>query len=452
MVGSAEVRYRRALRFLSRLVDWERERGLTFTQETIRLDLFRDSLDALGRPQHAYPTVIVAGTKGKGSTSYLLARLLRAHGMKVGLFTSPHITDIKERIRIDERPIRRAEFADAVERLEAGLPYFGELGRSRTYFETLTAAAFLHFRDRKVDLAVLEVGLGGRLDATNVADPDLSIITTVSRDHMRALGPSILRIASEKAGVLRPGRPALFGPQMPKVRGFLLERAAKITAPVALHGRDFRHEVREVSEGGTRFRFEDGRDLYPDLRLGLLGGHQATNAAVALAALPLLGVDRSERSSAAALRHARWPGRGEFLAKDPPLLVDGAHNADSAAVLARLMTDLYRGRRCLLLFGGSKGKEFHLIFRRLLPVADEMILTESEHPRRRPASELLPIARRQDGRIPIRVIPDGGEALREALLRSRGRPVLVTGSLYLVGEMKRRWRRLLAERREGVIA
>ncbi|MFH1277649.1 MAG: cyanophycin synthetase [Candidatus Eisenbacteria bacterium] len=446
-----DARYRRALRFLARLVDWERERGLTFTQETIRLDLFRASLGPLGDPQHAYPTVIVAGTKGKGSTSFLLARLLRAHGMRVGLFTSPHLMDIKERIRIDGRPIGREEFAGVIERLEEGLPYFGELGRSRTYFETLTAAAFLHFRDRKVDLAVLEVGLGGRLDATNVADPVLSVITTVSRDHLRALGPSILHIASEKAGVLRAGRPALFGPQTPRVRECLLERAEKITAPVTLHGRDFRHEVHEVSEGGTRFTFDDGREVYRNLSLGLLGGHQATNAAVALAALPLLGVARSERASAAALGKARWPGRGEFLAKDPPVLVDGAHNADSATVLARLMGDLFPGRRCVLLFGGSKGKEFHMIFRRLLPIVAEVILTESEHPRRRPAAELLPIARRQDGRIPIRVIPDGEEALRAALDRQNGRPLLVTGSLYLVGDMKRCWRRLLAERRECVV-
>lgn len=453
MVAGLSGRYRRALRFLGRLVDWERERGLRFTQDTIRLDLFRESLGEIGNPQNACPSVIVAGTKGKGSTAYLLARLLRFHGWKTGLFTSPHLMDIKERIQVDGAPISRLHFVEATECLEESLPYFGELGRSRTYFETLTAAAFLHFRRSKVDVAVLEVGLGGRLDATNVADPDLSIITTISRDHLKALGPGVLAIAAEKAGVLRPGKKLLLGKQTSKVRAFLLERAARLGAPVTLYGDSFESRYRSLDEKGTRFDFVDaaGERSMSNVRLRLLGEHQAGNAAVAIAALPLLGVERDEGRVRAALRSARWPGRGEFLSTDPPLLVDGAHNSDSAGVIARLAAELYPGRKWILLFGGSKGKEFPAIFRRLQPITSELVLTESVHPRHRPAAELLPIAKKAMGKVPVRVMPDQEEALRYSLERQGKRPLLVTGSLYLAGEIRRLYRRILAERRAAVV-
>jgi dihydrofolate synthase/folylpolyglutamate synthase len=452
VVGGAPARYRRALAFLDRLVNWEREAGLTFTDESIRLDLFRESLRALGNPERACRTVLVAGTKGKGSTSYLLARLLRAHGLDVGLYVSPHLVDVRERIRVNESLIPRAAFADQIEKLREALPYFHELGRSRTYFETLTAAAFLFFAERKVDVAVLEVGLGGRLDATNAAEPEVSVITPVSRDHMRALGRNVLAIAGEKAGVLRPGRTVVIGRQTPRVRRLLEERARALGSRALVEGADFRASFLGLDEAGTWFDYESGAFSWKRVRLGLLGEHQASNAATSLAALSALVPEAEEKKARRALRDARWPGRGELLRSHPPVLLDGAHNGDSARILARLLEDLYPGRKCVLVFGGSKGKEFPAIFRRLLPVAAEVILTESRHPRHRPARELLGILRRADGDIPCRIVPDPEEALRTGLSRQGERPLLVTGSLYLVGEAKHAFRRVQAERREAVIA
>ncbi|RPJ44108.1 MAG: bifunctional folylpolyglutamate synthase/dihydrofolate synthase, partial [Candidatus Latescibacterota bacterium] len=430
----------------------ERAAGLAFTSESIRLDLFRECLADIGNPERRCRTVLVAGTKGKGSTSYLLARLLRAHGLEVGLFISPHLIEVRERIQLNGRPISREAFADLIERLQSKLPYFAELGRSRTYFETLTAAAFLHFAERKVDIAVLEVGLGGRLDATNAAEPEVSVLTPVSRDHMHALGRTRLAIAREKAGILRRGGKVVIGAQAPRIAAFFREEADRLGASVLALGVDFRPRFRGVDEGGTRFDYEQGERRWRSLRLGLLGEHQAMNAGAALAALSLLLPEPSEEDVRRALRGAHWPGRGDLLRSDPPVLVDGAHNGHSARVLSRLMGDLWPGRKCVLLFGGSRGKEFGAIFRALLPVASEVILTESAHPRRRPARELLEIVRKIDRRIPCRIVLDSEEALRAALGVQGRRPLLITGSLYLAGEAKGAYARLASERRAAVIA
>jgi dihydrofolate synthase/folylpolyglutamate synthase len=452
-VSASGTRYRRALAFLDRLVNWEREAGLSFTSESIRLDLFRECLSDLGDPQLRFRTILVAGTKGKGSTSYLLARLLRAHGLKVGLYVSPHLSDVRERIRLNEIPIPRIAFAERIERLRETLPFFQEVGRSRTYFEAITAAAFLYFAEENVDCAVLEVGLGGRLDATNTAEPEVSILTPMSRDHMRALGRNVLAIAGEKAGILRANGAAVIGRQPPRVARFLAERARAIGSRVRLYGVDFRSRNVSVGEGGTRFDYAAGSDVWRAVRLGLLGEHQALNAAAAIQALSLVLPIVDEGSVRRALAGARWAGRGELLrAEDPPVLLDGAHNGHSAEVLARLVRDLFPGRRCLLLFGSSKGKEHAVMFRRLLPAVSEVILTESAHPRRRPAAELLSVLRKESETIPCLVVPRAEDALRTALARQEGRPLLIAGSLYLAGEMRTLFRRLLADRRIAVIA
>ncbi|MBN1825310.1 MAG: bifunctional folylpolyglutamate synthase/dihydrofolate synthase [Candidatus Eisenbacteria bacterium] len=450
MVASVSARFRRTLSFLDRLVDWEREAGLVFTEEVIRLDLFREALARIGDPHLAYRTIIVAGTKGKGSTSLLIARLLSAHGIRTGLFTSPHLSNVRERIRLDNRPIGREDFADVLETLRDSFRYFEGMGESRTFFETMAAAAFLHFRRVGVEAAVLEVGLGGRLDATNVAEPDLSVITPISRDHVRILGPNLIAIAGEKAGVIRPGRPLLIGKQRPRVVRFLRERAEAAGCPVQLYGEDFEGRFLGVDRRGTWFDYVE-RGAPPErIRLGLLGEHQAWNGATALAALPLFGVLPDRELVRKALRCSIWAGRGEFLSRNPPVLLDGAHNGDSAEALARLVRELFPGERPVLVFGGSRGKDFPTMFRRLLPAVSDVILTESAHPRAAPASELERILRRVDGGgRRVRIVTDARRAVVEALRGSRGRPVLITGSLYLAGRVRPRFGRLLAESRRA---
>lgn len=437
------ARYRKAREFLGRLVDWERQVGLTFSDETMRLDLFRESLASLGNPDRNYRIAIVAGTKGKGSTAAILARLIRAHGFKTGLFSSPHLVSVRERIQVDGEWISKEHFADAVDALQTTLPYFDEPGKSRTYFESLTAAGLCHFAKAGCEVVVLEVGLGGRLDATNATKPDVSVITPISRDHFQTLGRTFLKIAAEKAGILRPRVPAVIGRQRKDVRDYFRETVAGLGAPALFYGDDFRAVVREVTAEGTRFRFEAGDDRQ-NYTVSLLGDHQAWNAATALSALPGLGIEPDRERTALALASVSWPGRGEIVAADPPVLLDGAHNGDSASVLARLVGRIFPRQPCVVLFAGSKGKEYPLIFKRLRPFMSEVFLTESTHPRRLPAAELEEVLKQAAPGVPVRNIPDWRIALPAARAAQRGRPLVITGSLYLAGEVRGAFPRGLA--------
>ena len=426
-------------------MNWEREKGLVFSEEMIRLDLFRDALRKVGDPQKRFRVILVAGTKGKGSTSLLISRVLHAHGFRTGLFTSPHLVSIRERIRVGNRSISRADFATAIEHLRENFPYFEETGRSRTFFESLTAAAFLHFAWNYVDVAVLEVGLGGRLDATNVTDPEVSVITPISRDHLHVLGSNLIDIATEKAGVIRPERPLVLGRQRPRILSFFRERAAASGTPVVAFGTDFHARFLDVDRKGTSLDYSNGSMEMKNLRLGLLGEHQAWNCATALAAVSAFGVPVFEGRIRSAIRTAHWPGRGEFLRADPPVFLDGAHNSHSAEMLARLVKNLFPGKRPVMIFAGSRGKEFDKMFKRLLPAVSAIILTQHSHPRGIPADELKRVFRRVDGCRRVRVIHDPREALAHALRIRGDRPLLITGSLYLVGELRTAFRSVLAE-------
>ncbi len=338
-------RFQKALRFLDTLIDWERRVGLTFSDDMMRLDLFRESLSKIGNPQSEMKIALVAGTKGKGSTASILARLLTEHGFRTGLSTSPHLSSVRERIRIDGEIISCDDFADTIDTLRDRFAYFDEPGRSRTWFESITAAAFLHFARSRVDLAVVEVGLGGRLDATNVTDPAVSIITPISRDHMHILGRSLKQIAGEKAAIMRPSRPAVIARQRPKVRDYLLNHAESIGAKPSLYGRDFRGRKRSNVAGAVTFDYsEPGGDRIDSIALSLLGEHQMWNAAAALKALPLLGADRRAGRVRIACAAVEWAGRGELIDQQGgPVLLDGAHNGESAAVLARLVESIAPG-------------------------------------------------------------------------------------------------------------
>ncbi len=430
------ARFKEARKFLRNLVDWERAVGLTFSDETMRLDLFREGLAAIDNPQNSYRVAIVGGTKGKGSTSSILASLLEHQGYKVGFFSSPHLISVRERIRVNGDIISQDHFADVIEILSSKLRYFDDPGQSRTFFETLTAAGLLHFAREKVDFAVLEVGLGGRLDATNVTDPAVSVITPISRDHLHVLGNTLEAIAEEKAGIMRQGRPTVFGRQKPLIRRFFMKRAEERGVEPVLYGRDYQARFAGVDRKGTRFHYRDHETRYDDLALGLLGRHQTWNAASAIAALRRLVPDATEDGIRAGLRAASWPGRGEFLEQDPPIFLDGAHNGDSAKVLAELVSQLF-DRKVVLLFAGSRGKEFHLIFHHLLPLAREVIVTQSSHPRAMTAEEVGQRLRRADSDIPMTVEPDWKKALETARARQEGKhPMLIAGSLYLAGDVR----------------
>jgi dihydrofolate synthase/folylpolyglutamate synthase len=356
-------------------------------------------LEQLGNPHLRGRFVHVAGTNGKGSTSAMIESGLRHAGLRTGLYTSPHLIEPTERIKIGGVPISGEEFAAAFARIPEPL----------TYFETVTAMAFLIFAER-AEITVLEVGLGGRLDATNVVRPELCVITPIDFDHEAFLGKSIEAIAGEKAGILKPGVPAVFATQRPEALAVLRAR----TVPLPL----LEAEEVEVHRRGSRFRIDGMRVECP-----LAGAHQVENARVAVTALRQLGIgDAAIQSGIAA---ARWPGRLERLRESPELIVDGAHNPAGARALAAYVDEFYEGERLTLIFGAMRDKSIEEIAEILFPRFDEVILTAPKQPRAMSPEVLREMLVHPNVRT--------ASGLEEALGMVNG-TAFVSGSLFLVGE------------------
>ena len=318
------------------------------------LDRMELVLEALGSPHRAISFVHVAGTNGKGSTCAMIEAGLRAAGRHTGLFTSPHLAEPTERIRIDGEPISAADFAALFDRVRAKVEELiaaGALDAHTTYFETVTAMALLAFAEARCDMTVLEVGLGGRLDATNVVTPELCVITPVDFDHEAWLGRSLEAIAGEKAGILKPHVAAVVARQRPEAAAVIDERAAKLSVPVSrLDG--WKVTELQLSARGSRFHLTGEREL--DLECPLAGEHQVENAATAAVALTRLGV--SDAEIVRGIASTRWPGRLELLCERPEIIVDGAHNPAGARALAAYMDRFYSGRNVTLIFGAMRDK------------------------------------------------------------------------------------------------
>jgi dihydrofolate synthase / folylpolyglutamate synthase len=389
------------------------------------LDRIRLVLDALGRPQDSCRFVHVAGTNGKGSVCAMIESALRAGGQRTGLFTSPHLAEPTERIRIDGRPIGSGDFAEAFNRVHTAseeLLAAGAIDLHPTYFETVTAMAMLVFAERKTDRVVLEVGLGGRLDATNVVSPELCVITPIDFDHEMYLGRSIEAIAGEKAGILKPGVPAVFARQRPEAEAVLSARATDVARTSDWRVRDLELTARE-----SRFRLEPVR---LNLVCPLAGEHQVENAVTAARALDRLGVPPAviEQGIAA----AQWPGRLERVSERPEIIVDGAHNPAGARALAAYITRFYAGRRVRLIFGAMRDKAVAEIGGILFPLAAEVIVTAPRQSR-----ALSPEAMRDIvDSIQLRVAPDLEAALELVGDAAPEDVVFITGSLFLVAEAR----------------
>jgi dihydrofolate synthase/folylpolyglutamate synthase len=434
--------YSAALRYLDRFVNFEVAPSAGRGAPAWDLAAFERFLDALGRPHRAFPSVLVAGTKGKGSVATLVARALAASGRRVGLYTSPHLSSPRERIAVGGDPISEEDFAARVAEIAPQLEARGGVTASyRTWFEIVTAAAFLQFRARQVDIAVLEVGLGGRLDATNVVDPLVSVVTSISRDHTKTLGDTLGAIAREKAGILRRGGAAVIAPQPDEALGALLAEAARLACTASAAGRDYSWRSRAAGPRGSVFDYRGDRALDAVL-LGLAGAFQVENAAVALRALEALaarGFAVEEAALRSAFAAARWPGRFELLAFDgfPALLLDGAHNDYSIEVLLRSIAAIFPGRRTVALFGVSKDKEWDRMLAALCAAVPDVVFTESASPRAAPAAALLAHARRIAPRARLAAEPDPLRGLDRAIAWAPAPDlVLATGSLYLVGALR----------------
>ncbi len=370
-------------------------------------------VDALGHPERRFRSLHIAGTKGKGSTAHMAEALLRASGFRTGLYTSPHLVHPLERIRLDGVPVSERDFVWAMNRMEE------VLRRLRpTFFEIMTAGAFLVFARKRVDWAVVEVGLGGRLDATNVIRPQACAITTIDYDHMDRLGTTLAEIAAEKAGILKPGVPAVSSPQRPAAARVLARRAPGLRRP-AFRVHRARNGVLEFSSGNWR------------VRLRAAGAHQAANAATALALVEAGGVALRTSAVRRAFAGLRLPARAEVLEGSPRVVVDAAHNPVAAKALAAALRTLSRRRRRILVFGASADKDARGMLRALAPRAALVVLTRAEHPR---AADPRRLAEHVAGR-PAVLARNVGEAVATARALARDvDEVVVTGSFYVAGE------------------
>jgi dihydrofolate synthase / folylpolyglutamate synthase len=371
-------------------------------------------LEALGNPERAYRVVHVAGTNGKGSTCAMIDAGLRTANVRTGLFTSPHLIEPTERIQIDGIPVSRADFErafNAVHEIAEKL----DLDCHPTYFETVTAMAFWLFREKKVETAVIEVGLGGRLDSTNVVHPVLTVITPIDFDHEAYLGHTIEAIAGEKAGILKPGIPAVFARQRPESAKVLEARAAELHVPVT-HFEDFKIRDLVMDARGSRFS---------GIVCPLAGEHQVDNAVTAALALRALGV------STDGIAEARWPGRIEHVSPNPDIILDGAHNPAGARALAKYFERFYGNRRTWMIYAAMRDKAIDEVAGILFPLAQELILTAPDTPRALRPEAMAEFAGRGH------VEPNVEAAIAYARSHAAEEDVIViTGSLFLVGEAR----------------
>jgi dihydrofolate synthase / folylpolyglutamate synthase len=406
------------------------------------LDSIRKITRALDHPETKYPTAIVAGTNGKGSTSAMLAGILTAAGLRTGLYTSPHLIHVNERIRVDGSDISDADFAasftlvwEAVDRLIEQK----KLARSPSFFEFLTATAFLHFARTEIDFAVLEVGMGGRLDATNIIEPRVAVITNIDLDHQQFLGNTRAAIAWEKAGVIKPGRPVISTVENPEATPVIRARAAELKAPLIELAQVA--QVSNIRNLDGRYAFDltlDG-DYFPALAPPLMGKFQIKNTVAAVAAAVRLSQDGFRILTSTiekGIRTTSWPGRLEVVYDRPLVVLDGAHNPAAAREIAATARSLWPGRTVRLVYASMRDKSIGEITEILFPLASEVYLTQPEQNRAAMAEEILAAAKDPTQRIitesnPVRALE---RACRES---SAEDIVLVAGSLFLVGAIKR---------------
>ena len=390
-------------------------------------------LEAIENPHKSIQAIHIGGTNGKGSTAAMMASILKQEGYRVGLYTSPHLMEFTERIKIDEKQIRKREVAELAGWMRKKIEAAG-VAPPFTFFDFTTAMALLYFNWRTVDIAVLEVGLGGRLDSTNVIDPLLSVITNISKDHEDQLGKGIMSIAREKAGIIKKGRPLITAATSPRVARLFSEMCRKKGSPCYQVGRDFRY----VHAGERGFHYEGLHRKLWDVRLNLSGPHQIINAATALGAMEVLeelGFVVSTQAMTEGLRKVSWPGRLEMVSTSPRVLLDGAHNPAGALALKEALEKEFQFKRLILLVGILKDKDIPGILRPLAPLADRIILSRPHIERAAPVA-LLEKTLGQNGRRAEK-IENLEEAIRKGLsMTGREDLLCITGSLYTVGEAK----------------
>jgi dihydrofolate synthase/folylpolyglutamate synthase len=390
-------------------------------------------LDRLKNPHDTYGTVLIAGTNGKGSIAAMVASILIQANFRVGLYTSPHLMDIRERIKVNDRMISRQELASCIEEIRK------EVHEDVTYFEFLTALAFVHFYHEKIDVAVLEVGMGGRLDATNIVKPYVSVVSNISLDHRTYLGNSLEAIAHEKGGIVKNRGVCITGVKQRRVINVLEDICLQRGAKLLRLGRDMK--VRTKRDG--TFSFTGMGRRYRNLVCPLKGRHQISNAALAIGAIESMrmkGFDIDGGTIARGIRHTRWEGRLEILQNEPLILVDGAHNPAGISALCGALKLEFEYERLILIFGVLNDKDYGSMLRRIVPLADHLIITRPQTDRAAPPGKIETVASRYT-RQKTEIVENSLDAVKRALsLADLNDLICITGSLYLVGEVKQAFR------------
>ena len=433
------MNYKAALAYIDTFINSERSPDFSRQARFYNLERISHLLTQLGNPHRQLKVVHVAGSKGKGSTAALIASILTHAGYKTGLFTQPHLISPRERCRINSRLISEEEFARSVDRLKPSIEAMGELksiGRV-SFFEIYTALAFSYFADNAVDFAVIEVGLGGRLDATNVVDPLVSVITPISLEHTAILGDTHEAIAKEKAEIIKSNRPVVLAPQLPEAQAVFEDVAADRDAPIDAVGRNIHLKRKDWNISGQTFDLTTQSGFYPDLFLPLLGEHQAINAATAVASIERIRQEeyRIPRTSIYdGLRQIRWAGRMQVVGQSPAILLDGAHSPTSAEALCKAIREVFHYRRLILVVGLMRDKDLQVIGQILCPFASEIITTQAfDNPRVMPAEEIAQ-AWSEIG-TNFHVCPSVGEAIPLAQsIATTSDLICIAGSIYIVGE------------------
>lgn len=419
------------------------------------LDRMRDLADVLGSPQRAYPVIHITGTNGKSSTARMIEVLLRERGLRVGLYTSPELHSMRERITIDGAPVSEQRFAELYEDV---VPFLEMTDAKHdvkvSFFETLTAMAYAAFADAPVDVAVVEVGMGGTWDATNIADGAVAVVTPIGLDHTRWLGATVEEIAAEKSGIIKPGSIAVLAQQPVEAAQVLMRRATEVGATVAREGLEFGVLNRELGVGGQLVRLQGLHGVYDEVFLPFFGAHQASNAACALAAVEAFARGRATGESETdsdqldpdlvrqALVNATSPGRLEVVRTGPTVLVDAAHNPAGMAASVATLTEEFGFTRLVGVLAMMADKDVAGVLEELEPVLDEVIVTRNSSARGMPANELAELARDVFGEDRVRLVPrlddaiDQGITLADESGEFAGAGLLITGSVTTAGDAR----------------
>jgi dihydrofolate synthase/folylpolyglutamate synthase len=443
-----EAEYNKALDYLYSFVDYSLKHVSELAKAEFNLDRMFALMEELGNPQNKYPIIHVAGTKGKGSVCALCASALQTAGYKVGLYTSPHLLDYCERIQVNGEPISHEFLIELVEEIKPAVAKIPKL----TTFEITTALGFLAFAKQRCNAAVIEVGLGGRLDATNIVTPKVSVITSLSYDHMAVLGDTLAKIAGEKAGIIKRGVPVVSAPQKDEALEVLERAAAEKNSPFTLVGKDIKFESLTSSLDGQSLRLStfhfplfNETDSFA-ITIPLLGPHQLENAATAYAALKVSGLEISDEAIQKGFAQVKWRGRFEIARRDPPVIFDSAHNDDSFAKLHETLETYFPGKQVYLIFGASEDKNIPGMFAAMKPKIKRLVVTRADHPRALEEEKIIQLAIQAE--IESEAVSPVQSALARALELSAndGSIVLSAGSMFVTAEVMRAWNKLMSLR------